>query len=104
MKTTIWILSSCHTSERAPCEPQVFTSEADARAAFDAEMQEEWKVYAPQDESGTQFDYPGDPDRAHAAMIDWDDRYRSGWLITSHEIEVTGAKGGRFQGDYPRAF
>jgi hypothetical protein len=64
MKSAVWVLSTCSPEEGEPCRPQIFADAAAARAAFDANMREEWKSTAPEKEQGTPLDHPGTPEKA----------------------------------------
>jgi hypothetical protein len=89
MKLPVWVLSTCIREEGRPCFPEVFTSEEAAHAAFDKHMREEWAINAPEDENGTQADYPGDPAEAMRQMRECAGAEFEEWEITKHEIDVS---------------
>lgn len=79
MKITIWTLTYTIPQDEEPCRPEVFATEEQANAAFDAAMRNEWNS------SCVDEDYPG-AEEAHARRAEelgWG-RYR----IDMHEIET----------------
>lgn len=93
-KAAIWILNSAipdgNTVRPISCL-EVFTNEAEARAAYDKTMREEWEHNAPCDDDGEPMPYPGDPDAAQEAIVadkaksDHDEPWGQ-WTLTRHEI------------------
>jgi hypothetical protein len=69
---------------------QWFLSEQKAREAYDQAMRDEWDNNQPEDpETCEPLPYPGDPDAAHDALVDWDREGTWGrWEITTHEVEA----------------
>ena len=89
MKILVWILCTCLRDEGRPCLPEIYTSEEAAVKAFDAYMREEWKVNAPEDDHGTQLDYPGEAGEAMRQMRAWKGPDFEEWEITKHTIDVS---------------
>lgn len=93
---TIWVLSYAlpeGNTVRPTSSPDIFTTEAEAVAAFDKAMREEWPSNAPCDAEGESLPYPGDPWKAQEAIID--DKAKGDvdepwgeWNLSSHTIPL----------------
>lgn len=99
-KGAIWILNSAipdGNTIRPISALEVFTDEAEARAAYDKTMRDEWEYNAPCNDDGDPLPYPGDPDAAHEAIVQDKERFDvdepwGQWTLTRHEIAAPPAQ------------
>jgi hypothetical protein len=86
VKIKVWVLSGVNPEAASPKLARVFSTQDAARAAFEAEMREEW------DRS---FSYSDDPDEAFPGAVEAQERLRmlfgneqGLWDVSACEIDV----------------
>ena len=85
MSTSVWVLCTCVPEESRPCLPEVFATEAAARAGYDRALRDKWAAACPEDdETGARMPYPGDPDEATRILAPHLGPRWGQWELTHH--------------------